>query len=73
MKTEKKPGEINVDQEQSTEDLLIKQNMINCNPPKIPVTVVEMFVKANDNDELADATSYRSLIGSLLSCRTNSF
>ena len=40
--------------------------MSNCNPLKIPVTVNEEFVKANDNDELADATSYRSLIGSLL-------
>ena len=40
--------------------------MSNRNPLKIPVTVNEKFVKVNDNDELADATSYRSLIGSLL-------
>ena len=42
-----------------------KQGKSNCNTRKIPVTVNEKFVKANDNSELADATSYRSLIGSL--------
>ena len=43
-----------------------KQDMSNCNLLKNPVTVIEKFVKANDNDELAGATSHRSLIGSLL-------
>ena len=54
------------DQEQHFEDLLKKQGMINCNPLKSPLTVNETFVTANDNNEMADATSYRSLIGSLL-------
>ena len=39
--------------------------MSNFKPLEIPVTVNEKVVKANDNDELADATSYRNLIGSL--------
>ena len=43
-----------------------KQSISNCNPLKLPVTVFEKFAKAIDNDELADAASYRSLIGSLL-------
>ena len=61
-----KPGEISIDQEQQAEDLLKKQGLSNCNPLKIPVRANEKFVKAPDNDELTDATSYRSLIGSLL-------
>ena len=39
--------------------------MSNCNPLKNPVTVNEKFVKANDNDQLADETSNRSSIASL--------
>ena len=66
IKMEKKPGETIIDQEQKTEDLLKKQGMINCNPLKIPERVNEEIVKVNDSDELADATSHRILIGSLL-------
>ena len=40
--------------------------MRNSYPLKIPVTVNEKFVKASDKDELADATTYRNMIESLL-------
>ena len=66
FKMKRNPGEVSIDQEQKTEDLLRKQGMSNCFPLKIPVTVNEKFMKANENDELADATSYRSLVGSRL-------
>ena len=44
----------------------MKQGMSNCNPLEIPATDNENFVETIDSDELADATSYRSLIGALL-------
>ena len=66
IKIEKKLGEIRNDQKEYTEDLLQYQGMSNCNPLKILVTVNENFVKANDNDEMADATSFWRFIGSLL-------
>ena len=40
--------------------------MIKCNPLKILVRVTKKFVKAKGNDDLADATSYQSLIESIL-------
>ena len=66
IKIVRKPGDISVDQEQYSEDLLKKQGMSNCNLLKIPATVNENFVKAYDKEELSDATSYRSLIGTFL-------
>ena len=44
----------------------MKQGVSNCSPPEIPATDNENFVEAIDNDELVEATSYRSLIGPLL-------
>ena len=58
---ERKQGAISIHQEQNTEALLKKHGLSNCNPLKIPVTVIENIVKANDKDEMADATSYRKL------------
>ena len=46
--------------------MLQKQGMSNCSPLKLPATVNEKNVKSNDNHEVADATSYWNLIGSLL-------
>ena len=40
--------------------------MSSCNPLKIPVTGNGKFLKANDEVELAETTSYQSLIRSFL-------
>ena len=55
-----------LDQEQYIEDLLQKQGKTNCKPLKTPISPNEKFVKATDDDEIADERTYRSLIGSLL-------
>ena len=40
--------------------------MSNCKPLKSPISPNEKFTKATDDNELADESTYRSLIGSLL-------
>ena len=58
--------EISIIQSHYLEVLSQKQGTSNYNPLKFPVKVNEKAGKADDKDELADATSYRKLVESLL-------
>ena len=60
------PGRLSLDQEQYEEDLQQKQGMSNCKPLKTPISPNEKFMKATDDNELADESTYRSLLGCLL-------
>ena len=63
---EKGPGRISLDQGQYIEDMLQKQGMRNCKLFKSPISSNEKFVKATDDNELADESTYRRITGSLL-------
>ncbi|XP_047328669.1 uncharacterized mitochondrial protein AtMg00810-like [Impatiens glandulifera] len=63
------PGRIFLSQEKYIEDLLNKFNMIQCNPISTPMALNEKF-QVNDDDEKADSTNYRKLIGSLIYLNT---
>ncbi|XP_020263406.1 uncharacterized protein LOC109839390 [Asparagus officinalis] len=58
-------GEIFINQEKYCEDLLKRFNMKNCNPVATPALLNEKL-STNDGAPKVDASSYRSLVGSLI-------
>ena len=57
---------VTLDQEESTKNILARFNMSDCKPSKTPAEVNLKLENATEESELAEATLYRALVGSLL-------